>query len=222
MAKDYDRNKRIALKQNPMSAKLLLDPATVDEYHEVVEIAMGRQEDRNAYVESLYEVIKSMLTNKQKHQKGQTDQACMNNAVMYEYYSYGESSSEKGETLDKKEEEDPDSQDAKLKRLMKEKGISIDEEDVDEDEPGVNRESEAKSEAGGLKVDEDAEAAQRKSGESARSSKMPASKSGQSRQSARDGTQPSPSGSRLSARKKQSPSKKSEFNPLELPQTYQT
>ena len=69
MAKDYDRNKRIALKQNPMSAKLLLDPATVDDYQEVVEIAMGRQEDRNAYVESLYEVIKSMLTNKQKHQK---------------------------------------------------------------------------------------------------------------------------------------------------------
>ena len=77
-----------------MSAKLLLDPATIDDYEEVVEISMGRQEDRNAYVESLYEVIKSMLTNKQKHQKVQTDQACMNNAIMYDYYSYGDSSSE--------------------------------------------------------------------------------------------------------------------------------
>ena len=42
MAKDYDRNKRIALKQNPMSAKLLLDPATIDDYEEVVEISLGR------------------------------------------------------------------------------------------------------------------------------------------------------------------------------------
>ena len=145
MVKDYDRNKRIALKQNPMSGKLLLDPATIDDYEEVVEISLGRQEDRNAYVESLYEVIKSMLTNKQKHQKVQTDQACMNNAIMYDYYSYGDSSSEKGDAGDKKEEEDPNSQDAKLKRLMKEKGISIDEEDVDEDEPGTNKESEGKS-----------------------------------------------------------------------------
>lgn len=64
MAKDFDRNKRVALKQNPMSAKLLLDPAIVPDYNEVIGIAEGRQEDRNAYVESLYEVIKSMLKNK--------------------------------------------------------------------------------------------------------------------------------------------------------------
>ena len=76
-----------------------------------------------------------MLTNKQKHQKVQTDQACMNNAIMYEYYSYGDSSSEKGDAGDAPEEEDPNSKEAKLKRLMKEKGISVEEE---EEVPGTN------------------------------------------------------------------------------------
>ena len=110
----------------------------------------------------------------------------MNNAIMYDYYSYGDSSSEKGDTQEKNEEEDPNSQDAKLKRLMKEKGISIDEEDVDEDEPGTNKESEDKSE-GALKVGEQEDTAQRKkSGESTRSGKKPASKSKQSRQTGQE------------------------------------
>jgi len=56
-----------------MSSKLLLDPAIVPDMNEVLEIAQGKAEDRNAYVENLYEVIKSMLTNKRKDMKTQTD-----------------------------------------------------------------------------------------------------------------------------------------------------
>ena len=55
----------------------------------------------------------------------------MNNAIMYDYYSYGDSESEKDETQDKQEEEDPNSQEAKLKKMMKEHGITIEEEDQD-------------------------------------------------------------------------------------------
>jgi hypothetical protein len=47
----------------------------------------------------------------------------MNNAIMYDYYSYGGSSDE-----DKKvEEDDPKSHEYKYKKLVKEKGINLDE-----------------------------------------------------------------------------------------------
>ena len=54
----------------------------------------------------------------------------MNNAIMYDYYSDGSSSSEKGE---EGVDEDPSSPDAKLRKLAKEKGINLDES---EDEYG--------------------------------------------------------------------------------------
>ena len=57
----------------------------------------------------------------------------MNNAIMYDYYSYGDSNSDKEQTKEINEaDEAAQSQDEKLKKLMQEKGIKIDEEDVDE------------------------------------------------------------------------------------------
>ena len=50
----------------------------------------------------------------------------MNNAIMYDYYSYGSSNSDRG--LDNLEE-DPNSEEAKLKKLAKEKGIKLEESD---------------------------------------------------------------------------------------------
>mmetsp|Transcript_20354 Transcript_20354/g.31088 ORF Transcript_20354/g.31088 Transcript_20354/m.31088 type:complete len:101 (+) Transcript_20354:108-410(+) len=96
MKKDYDRHKRVALKQNPMNAKLLLDPNNIDEFKDALQMSTDRIDNRNEMVQSLYEAIKSMLTHKLESKKVQTDQACMNNAIMYEYYSYGSSSSEVG------------------------------------------------------------------------------------------------------------------------------
>lgn len=52
--KDNERNKRIALKANPMNEKLLMDPSNVSESNQVVEIAKDIAEGRNAAVERLY------------------------------------------------------------------------------------------------------------------------------------------------------------------------
>lgn len=65
-----------------------------------------------------------MLTAKQASVKTQTDEACMNNAIMYDYYSYGSSDSDKG---DEAAEVDVNSPDAKLKKLAKEKGYKLEE-----------------------------------------------------------------------------------------------
>lgn len=69
MAEGYDKNKRMALRQHPMSEKLLLDPANIDELKEVVALSGTRIQDRNENVEKLYEVVKSMLTAKQANVK---------------------------------------------------------------------------------------------------------------------------------------------------------
>lgn len=79
-----------------------------------------------------------MMANKTESRKSQTDQACMNNAMMYEYVSNG-SESLKGENQD---DENIDPQDAKLKKLMAEKGINAEEsESYDEDAASENEEN---------------------------------------------------------------------------------
>lgn len=118
-APNYDRNKRIQLKQNPYREDLLLDPTNISELKQSVTESLEGIEDRNEIVENLFNVVKKMLTTKQKSVKCQTDQACMNNAQMYEYYSYGDSTSEKKEaTLSQK-----DPMDEKLERIKRERGI---------------------------------------------------------------------------------------------------
>lgn len=54
----------------------------------------------------------------------------MNNAIMYDYYSYGSSNSDKGDDAG---EEDENSPDAKLRKLAKEKGIKLEESDDEND-----------------------------------------------------------------------------------------
>jgi hypothetical protein len=50
----------------------------------------------------------------------------MNNAIMYDYYSYGNSSSDDEKDLNL---EDPDSKENKLKNLMKARGLDPNESD---------------------------------------------------------------------------------------------
>lgn len=133
----------------------------------------------------------------------------MNNAIMYDYYSYGDSSSEKDETKDKKEEEEAvETQDGKLRRLMEEKGIKIDEEDVDEDDGDavVEGDSVGKSEAGGLAVEGKNETVNtNKSFDSQRSGKLSTGKRRNSKQSDQGGSprgSTSPRGTPRSALKK--------------------
>lgn len=135
MAKDYDRNKRTAIRklpEYPTSGKLLQDPKNISEFKETIQISLAGIEDRNKYVAGLYEAVKGLMTNKQANQAVQTDEACMNNAVMYQYCSDGEASSEEVEEEKKEEKEDPDSPDAKLKRLMQAKGLRVEEPEAPE------------------------------------------------------------------------------------------
>lgn len=92
-AKDYDRNKRIALKQNPNDYSLLHDPGTLPEFKDSIQTQAQLVAIRNEYAESLFNEVKKMLKNKMKSQHAQTEQACMNNAIMYEYQG-GDTSSE--------------------------------------------------------------------------------------------------------------------------------
>lgn len=47
MAKDYDKQKRAALKQNPNSSKLLMDPKNISDLKETLVLAATRIDDRN-------------------------------------------------------------------------------------------------------------------------------------------------------------------------------
>lgn len=60
MTKDYDRNKRIKLKQNPDSYKLIYDPEHTQIYEEIADILEQRMEDRDKNVEELSRVVKIM------------------------------------------------------------------------------------------------------------------------------------------------------------------
>jgi hypothetical protein len=82
-----------------------------------------RLEDRNEYITRIYRVIQSMLTSQKNSVKCQTDEACMNNAIMYDYYSYGVSS----EDEKKVEEDDPRNNEFKYKKLVKEIGVTLEE-----------------------------------------------------------------------------------------------
>ena len=77
-----------------------------------------RVQDRNANLISLYETIKKILDFKMDSKKVQTDKACMTNAITYDYYSYGDPSSE-----NKSEEEQEIEKENKVKTLMAKKGI---------------------------------------------------------------------------------------------------
>ena len=108
-----------------------MDPSIIGEFKEAVGMSQQENAQRMETVEKLFDVVKTMMSNKQESKKTQTDQACMNNAMMYEYESNG-SETVNPENLD---DETCDPQDAKLKKLMEEKGINVEESD-DEDENG--------------------------------------------------------------------------------------
>ena len=100
-----------------------MDPTNIPELEESIRMLDFREEDKNQYVTRIYQVVQSMLTSQQNSVKCQTDQACMNNAIMYDYYSYGGSSDDEN----KQTEEDPKSLEYKYKKLVKEKGINLEE-----------------------------------------------------------------------------------------------
>lgn len=84
---DYDRNKRVSIKQNPKNRALIMDPQTIEEFNEAMEDSRLETETRNDYADNLFVAVKRMLTNKMSDARTQTDLACMNNAVTYDYES---------------------------------------------------------------------------------------------------------------------------------------
>jgi hypothetical protein len=109
-----------------------MDPTTLPEFVETIDEFAEASEDRNKYVEQLYAAVKQMMATASKSVKIQTDQACMNNAKMYEYFSYGSSSEDKGAETDG--QKDPIQE--KINQIKKERGIDTtaiysDSEDAD-------------------------------------------------------------------------------------------
>ena len=62
----------------------------------------------------------------------------MNNAIMYDYYSYGGSSDDEGKTA----EEDPKSLEYKYKKIQKERGINLEESEEEQETPQEPEEAE--------------------------------------------------------------------------------
>ena len=57
------------MKKNPYDMNLLLDPNIIGEYKEAVGMSQEEGAERNAYVEKLFEVIKTMMSNKTESRK---------------------------------------------------------------------------------------------------------------------------------------------------------
>ena len=126
MDEDHQRKKRIALKQNPNSTKLLMDPANVENFKDAAQVLTNRVEDRNMQAEDMYNLLKGMLSNKRKDMKTQTEEACMNNAIMYQYDGNGDSTEEEVDSPGLKKGDDAiksegnkDAMDEKFKKLMR-------------------------------------------------------------------------------------------------------
>lgn len=65
-----------------------------------------------------------MLTNTQESVKTQTDQACMNNAVIYEYVDFGEPSEDDASS---KKESEFNASEKKMRDLLAAHGLSVEE-----------------------------------------------------------------------------------------------
>lgn len=73
MDEDHQRKKRAALRQNPNSTKLLMDPSNVESFKDAAIVLTNRIEDRNFQAEDMYNLLKGMLANKRKEVKTQTE-----------------------------------------------------------------------------------------------------------------------------------------------------
>jgi len=62
-----------------------MDETTVPEFKEAIELSNERIEDRNELVEGLFSTVKGMLKNKMRDEQVQTDVACWNGAITYDY-----------------------------------------------------------------------------------------------------------------------------------------
>ena len=138
--KDKDKKKEISKlhQAQPTNGILLMDGSRIPDYKQTADDFEEQFEETNKIVQAVYEASKEALQTKRKDAKVQTDQACMNNAQMYEYWSEGKSeqltieeelTAEKTETMEKK-----------YNQLQKKLGINMDEateSDLDENEdPG--------------------------------------------------------------------------------------
>ena len=86
--KDKEKKKEISKlhQAQPNNGQLLMEGSRIPDYKQTVEFAEEQLDERNAVVEAVYEASKLALSTKRKDAKVQTDQACMNNAQMYEYH----------------------------------------------------------------------------------------------------------------------------------------
>lgn len=61
MAKDYDKNKKIAIAKNANSYELMMDPKTTEEFKVAVEMAQENMVTRDNYADGLFQTVKQML-----------------------------------------------------------------------------------------------------------------------------------------------------------------
>ena len=101
--KDYERNKRVLLKQTTKIKTAIMDESILPEFNEALDMIESRINDRNELVDNLFETVKKMLSNKMRDANVQTDVACWNGAVTYDFEPSTLQTEPVAETDDKKE-----------------------------------------------------------------------------------------------------------------------
>lgn len=140
MEDGYDKAKRVALKQNPGAAELLLDARNVEEYAQSIKLMEEAQKDRDAYVAKLLKTIQEISSIKKESVKTQTDQACMNNAVTYDYVPEADAASSEESSSQYSSEVNP--REDKMKRMMASHGITVDGDSSDESDGELTEDEE--------------------------------------------------------------------------------
>lgn len=80
-----------------------------------------------------------MLSNTKESVKTQTDQACMNNAITYEYVDFGEPSEEDNSS---KKESEMNASEKKMQSLLAAHGIKLDESQSSDSDSDITEDEE--------------------------------------------------------------------------------
>ena len=113
---------RKLLYQYPEAPKTLLDPETIDNMNKFGDIFGDASDLRAENIKKIYNVVRTLMDNKTASVKCQTEQACMNNAVVYEYYSYGSDSESATKKVTTMEDEELSEMGSKVKKKLTEIG----------------------------------------------------------------------------------------------------
>lgn len=116
------------MKRDPENIKFAFDDEIVSTFKDGVKLLNKRIDTRTLNVDEMNRLVQGMMANKRVHVKTQTDKACMNNAVMYDYDGRDSESADSVSVAEAKEAEEKQNADAKFDKFMKQKGYSLDEE----------------------------------------------------------------------------------------------